>query len=112
MAKRNGSADGFIVVTLRAFQDEDGYYVSECVELQTASQGDDLSDAIDQALDATRVYLDGISEFGDRDHIFRERGIRVLAKAPAHVELRGKVQPGDMVKVLVLPLPQLTTISA
>ena len=74
--QRPADSDGFVILTLRAFE-EDGQFVSECVELQTASQGDTLEEAIANAHEATRMYLDAITELGERDRVFRERAVSV-----------------------------------
>jgi len=103
MAKRNGSAKRYIVVTLRAFVDE-GFFVSECVELGIASQGDDLEDALDMALDATEVYLQGLAELGELDAVLLRKNVKIHTTRPRSVALRGQVRPGDLIKPLVMSI--------
>ena len=103
MASNGSARKRYIVVTLRAFRDGRDY-VSECVELQTASQGDSLEEAIDMARDAAEVYVEGLAEVGELDRVLRERRIKVLTAKPRSVPLRTDVQPGDLVQVVVLPI--------
>ena len=84
--QRPADSDGFVILTLRAFE-EDGQFVSECVELQTASQGDTLDEAIANAQEATQLYLDAISELGERDRVFRERRLTVIERVPNKIHL-------------------------
>ncbi len=101
----------YIVLTFRAFE-EDGVFVSECVELQTASQGETPEQAISNAQEATLLYLDTIVELGDEDRVFRDRGIRVLGSIPDEIELRASVHPDDIVKPVVQRLPHRAAMSA
>jgi predicted RNase H-like HicB family nuclease len=101
----------YIVLTFRAFA-EDGVFVSECVELQTASQGDSPEEAIDNAREATDLYLETIAGLGEQERVLRERGIDVLTAVPEEIELHANVHPSDIVKPIVYVLPGRTPIPA
>jgi predicted RNase H-like HicB family nuclease len=109
--RRRSESGKYIVLTLRAFED-DGVFASECIELQTASQGDTPDEAIANAYDAALVYLDTIADLGEQDRVLKERGIRILHSKPKQIDLHTSVQPGDVVKALVHPLRSPAAISA
>ncbi len=100
IAPRQTKDTRYIVLTLRAFE-EDGVFVSECVELQIASQGDSPEEAIANAREATDLYLETIADLGEQERVFRERGIRVLHAMPENIELHANVHPNDLVKPIV-----------
>ncbi len=56
---------------------EDDKYVSLCPELDVSSYGDSVEDALAHLIDAVRLYLDTIVADGERERIFRERGIKL-----------------------------------
>jgi predicted RNase H-like HicB family nuclease len=57
---------------------EDDQYVAVCPELDIASQGDTVEDAEKHLDDAVTLYLDVIEEDGERERIFKERGIQAV----------------------------------
>lgn len=70
MSKRTG----YIDVTIR-IEKADGQYAAECLELGTASCGDDIDEALENILDATAAYLNDLKETGQVEAVFREKGI-------------------------------------
>ncbi len=97
---------GHIHLTFKAYK-EGEQWVSECVELGTASCGDSIEDAFDALNDATVLYLQAVEEAGETDRIFRERGIEVALGAPEvdgeEVSLRAR--PNEIVSPHALALP-------
>lgn len=77
--------DGYITLTL-SIEEEDGGYVSRCPELGVASCGDTLDEALHNIEEATLLYLDTIEEMGERERIFRERGIHIMPGGPRVAE--------------------------
>lgn len=79
---------GHIVLTLLV-REEDGQYISECPQLGTASCGDTIDEALHNIKEATLLYLNAIEEAGERERIFRRRGIQIFLgrshDAPTHV---------------------------
>jgi predicted RNase H-like HicB family nuclease len=87
-------AVGYIVVTYRAYP-EGKQWVSECPELAVISCGDTLQEALDNIADATGLYLNTIEQQGERERVFRERGIPVWSARPKKDEfpiLRGRAE--------------------
>jgi len=79
---------GHIVLTLLVHK-EGGQYVSECPELGTASCGGTIDEAFHNIREATELYLNSIEAAGERERIFRKKGIQIFLgpshEAPAHV---------------------------
>lgn len=68
-----------ITLTLEVEREED-QYVSLCPELDVASYGDTVEDALahlKDAKDAVLLYLDTIERDGERGRVFRERSIKI-----------------------------------
>ena len=87
-------ANGYIVVTYRAYR-EGKQWVSECPELAVTSCGDTLEEALDNAADATGLYLNTIEQQGERERVFRERGIPLWQTRPKKDDfpvLRGRAE--------------------
>ena len=73
---------GHIVLTL-LIHEEEGQYVSRCPELGTASCGDTIDEALYNIREATQLYLNSIETAGERERIFRKRGIQIYP-GPSH----------------------------
>lgn len=56
---------------------EGDVYLAYCKELGTITCGDTIKEAKANLLDALEVYIDGLEEIGERDRVFREKGVRV-----------------------------------
>ena len=66
--------DKMIALRLEAVR-EDDLFVATCPELDISSYGETVEDAFAHLKHAVLLYLDTIEEDGERDRIFRERGI-------------------------------------
>lgn len=99
---------GHIVLTLLVHQ-EDAQYVSECVELGTASCGDTIDEALENIREATVLYLNAIEEAGERERVFRRQGIQIFL-GPSHVgQAHVTASTADTVSFLVhelSPIPE------
>ena len=80
-----------ITLRLEAEREED-LYVAHCPDLDLSSYGDTLEEAFAHLNDAVLLYLDTIEEDGERDRIFRERGIKVEDRLGTDYAV--KVHPG------------------
>lgn len=81
------------VVTLRfEAEREDDLYVAHCPDLDISSYGDTIEDAFARLQDAVSLYLETIEEDGERERIFRERGISVEGRP--HDSYVVNVHPG------------------
>ena len=69
-------AIGTILVT-EVVEKEGDQYVSICPELGTASCGDSIEEALANLREAVELYLNAIEDVGERERVFRERGIEV-----------------------------------
>jgi predicted RNase H-like HicB family nuclease len=81
---------------------EDDQYVSHCPELDVASYGDSVEDAIAHLKDAVLLYLDTVERDGDRERVFRDRGIKIEERQEAAYTVR--VHPGVMATVARFPV--------
>lgn len=54
---------------------EDDVFVATCDELDVASHGDSIEEAVQRCKDAVRLYLEVISEDGELDETLMRRGL-------------------------------------
>lgn len=80
---RPGTELYVINLTFRAHQ-VDGQWAAYCEEFAVHSCGDDLDEALDNALDATLGYLNTIEALGERKRVFAERGVEARLHLPTH----------------------------
>ena len=64
-------------LTMCAEPVDEGGYVSYCIELDVASCGDTLDEAMENIRDAVMVYLYSLNETNDRESVLRAKGIQV-----------------------------------
>ena len=87
---------GAILVT-EVVEKEGDQYVSICPELGTASCGDSIEEALANLHEAVDLYLDAIEDVGERERVFRERGIEVsydaVEETPPRAEGDSKAHP-------------------
>ena len=86
---------------------EDGHWLSECVELEIGSFGDDPNDASAQAMDAVCSYLNTLEDLGQRARVFEERGIQVIVAPTAawHPEISGEIASRQDVQLRPFEFP-------
>jgi predicted RNase H-like HicB family nuclease len=75
--------NAYVPLTLRIYK-ADGQYASECVELGTASCGDTVDEALANIREATQQYVSAIEAAGERDRVFKRKGIRIIIGDPEH----------------------------
>ena len=100
-----GSA-GYIVLTFKV-HDEEGQYVAACDELDVASCGDTIEEAFANILDAATVYLETLTEEGEQERVFQERGITIVPGQPPHDggEIIVRARLNEYVSPHPLPVP-------
>src|SRR5688572_6043347 len=76
LRKRWLAMDGTVSLTI-VIEAEDGLYVATCRELDIASQGESVEDAMQHVLNATTLYLNVLEEDGEIERVFREREIEI-----------------------------------
>ena len=69
----------------------DDVYVGYCVELGTVTQGDSLEEVCENLKDAIYVHLSVLDEIGERERVFREKGIVMLPAIDDTVEFLAAV---------------------
>ena len=67
----------YIVLT-HMISKEEKVFFAHCPELDVGSQGETVEEANNNLKEAVVLYLDTIFELGTRDHIFKERDIKIF----------------------------------
>ena len=67
---------GTILLT-EVVEQEGDQFAAQCPELGIASCGDSIEEAFDNIREAIALHLDVLEELGDRELVFRERGIEI-----------------------------------
>jgi len=68
---------GYIAIEIIVTK-EGEQYSSWCPQLDIASCGDNPEEAVENLSDALELYLDTLEEEGEREQVFKERGIRIV----------------------------------
>ncbi len=71
-------AEGYIAVEIVVTK-EGNQYSSWCPELDIASCGNSPEEAVKNLGDALELYLDTLEQEGERNQIFKERGLRIVS---------------------------------
>ncbi len=88
--------------TLKAkVEQHDGVFVGYCVELGTVTQGDSLEEACKNLKDAIYVHLATLDEIGERERVFREKGIVVTPAIDDTVEVIAAIAEKNEVAIAV-----------
>jgi len=99
-SSRTPTVVGHVVLTLIAHK-EGSQYVSECSGLGTTSCGDTIDEAFQNIREATLLYLNAIEAAGERERIFRQKGIQVYLGPRHEAEYQVRVNTADTVGFLV-----------
>ena len=75
------NATGHVLLTLRIYAD-DGQFAGECVELDVASCGDDLEEALRNTLEATALALERLDARGEREYALSTAGVKLYDIVP------------------------------
>ena len=93
---RDTEAQGVVILTA-VVEEEGDQFVSFCTELGTASCGDSIEEALDNLQEAIWVHLNALEETGERERVFRERGIDLLS-SPVNEPIHRQIPIGKVVK--------------
>lgn len=97
--------DEIITLTF-VIEREDDRYVATCRELDVASQGRSIEDAVQHLQDAVALYIEVIEEDGERERVFRERGIQIQNRLPTNYQVA--MPAGVFATIQPMPLRRLT----
>jgi len=65
------------VVLSFGFHKEGQQWLGECIELGTATFGNELKEARERLEEAVLLHLDTLEEVGERERFFKEHGIKL-----------------------------------
>jgi predicted RNase H-like HicB family nuclease len=94
---------GYVLLTQIVEPAEEGGFVSRCPELDVYSQGETIDEAFASIHEAILVQLQTLTEIGQLDSFFAERGIPLQPEASDKVTI--EVSPNDFVAAFVAPIP-------
>jgi predicted RNase H-like HicB family nuclease len=72
---------GHVLLTITVSPEDDSY-VGVCQELGTSSFGTTIDEALKATLEATSAYLEALEDSGERERVFKERGVAFYEKEP------------------------------
>ena len=84
----------YVILTF-VVEREGEYQVSRCLELGTASFGNDIDEALENLMDATEVYLNTLEDLGECRRVLKEKGVKLHSYEPAELEVRRAKFPAD-----------------
>ena len=96
-----------VVLTLQVRQ-EDDYWAGECVELGTATDGPSADAVIEELQELVTIHLNGLDDIGERERVFRERGIAVYRTPPERMAVGSvpvSLKTSVRVQLQAWPLP-------
>ena len=91
----------FIVVTGRTDPAEEGGFVSYCPELEVASQGESIDEAIENLKDAIATFIETLLELGDWQDFLNKHNLEVLYEPPSGHSKKVEIAPGETISALV-----------
>lgn len=98
-------AKRYITVTCVITKEDDQFSVV-CTELDTASYGDSVEEALDNITEAIEVDLTALAERGQLRSFLRERGVKIMQGPPKRqVSARRPVRPDEFVTRKLIPVP-------
>jgi predicted RNase H-like HicB family nuclease len=105
---------GFVILTF-SFHKEGQYWVGICEELGTAADGRSLDKVADRLRKLVALQLNGLGDLGERERLFKERGITLYASdLPAKVQRSVPVSQDclSLVQTISIPIDEADVVSA
>ena len=88
----SGSGEDTYALLTFEFHEEGPYWVGACCEVGTATDGRSFEKVAQELGRLVALHLKGLEDIGERERLFRERGIEVFTgQAPAEVERKLQV---------------------
>ena len=95
-------------VTLTGIAEKDGnQFTALCPELDVASCGDTVEEALDMLKEAIEVYLEAVHDAGELAREFQEMGIKVHPDNPKLDEVAMSSTQGGNVRTYTMQVPDL-----
>jgi predicted RNase H-like HicB family nuclease len=95
----------YISLTLE-IRREDGQFAAYCRELGTATCGDTFEEAHKNIVEAVTLDLNTLEDIGERERVFKERGIRIQSDRDDKEEAREvTLFPGSWAENRSFPIP-------
>ena len=86
---------------------EEHWYSSTCLELGTASFGDDTDEAIKNLSQVTTEYLRALNAVGECRNVLARKGIPIYGDRPAAGDAEPREIEGRTMRTVLLPLEPL-----
>lgn len=84
---------------------EDGQFVSVCEALDLASCGDTVEEASDNLSDALALFLDTLTDLGERDLVLSERGILLASNGAPVNGVPALIRPDEFTTSRTVLIP-------
>ena len=98
-------------VVFTGVAEKDGnQFTALCTELDVATCGDTVDQALDNLGDAIEVYLNALDEVGTLTKVFKERGIEVIQDMPAAENVLVSIPPDKTVRAYPRTVPALVAV--
>ena len=96
-------------VILSGVAEKDGnQFTALCPELDVATCGDTVEEALDMLDDVLQVYIEELVDLGHLDKILQERGVIVRSDIPRKgEEVLVSAHPGKIYRAYVIKIPAL-----
>ena len=94
----------YVVLTGTA-EPEGNQFVSHCPQLDIASCGDTVDEALDNLGDALEVQLAALEEVGELERIFKERGIEIKKDPLPSEDVSVSIPPEKTVRAYARTVP-------
>ena len=98
-------------VILTGIAEKDGnQFTALCPELDVASCGDTVEEALDMLEEALEVYLEAVHEVGELARELREMGVKVHPDNPESDELGVSSTEANNVRTYTMKVPDLVMV--
>ena len=89
---------GYFILTSVAERDGGGY-VAACLELGAVASGDSIEEAFRHLEKAVLAQLNALEEAGERERVFRENGVEVVASVEDAEESTSVIGEDQVMKI-------------
>jgi predicted RNase H-like HicB family nuclease len=109
-AVRSRAARGDVVALTIRLHEEDGQFLALCEELGVETFGDTQDEALAAIREAVLLYLNTLETEGERERVFKERGIKPVSKRDLRSQtISVTAHIGEVVMPSAFPLGRVAT---